>query len=81
MKLFSFIKKLFSRKSTETAEVSNQPTVMEGVVPTHDVFGEGKVIGVDGNLIIVDFDNHGRKTMVGNHVKLHLVKKGGDFQA
>ena len=52
-----------------------------GDILTHDVFGEGKVIGVDGNLIIVDFDNHGRKTMVGNHVKLHLVKKGGDFQA
>lgn len=40
MKLFSFIKNLFSRKSTETAEVVNQPAVKEGVVPTHDVFGD-----------------------------------------
>ena len=81
MKLFSFIKKFFSRKSTKTVEVVNQTSVTKSTTPTHDVFGEGKVIGVDGNLIIVDFDNHGRKTMVGNHVKLHLVKKGGDFQA
>jgi hypothetical protein len=33
MKLFSFIKTLFSRKSTETVEVVNY-------VPTHDVFGD-----------------------------------------
>lgn len=33
MKLFSFIKNLFSRKSTETVEVVNR-------VPTYDVFGD-----------------------------------------
>ena len=33
MKLFSFIKSLFSRKSTEDAEKLN-------CVPTHDVFGD-----------------------------------------
>ena len=40
MKLFSFIKKFFSRKSTETVEVENQTSVSKGVAPTHDVFGD-----------------------------------------
>ena len=40
MKLFSFIKNLFSRKPTKTVEVVNQPAVVESVIPTHDVFGD-----------------------------------------
>ena len=40
MKLFSFIKNLFSRKSTETVEVENQTSVTKSTVPTHDVFGD-----------------------------------------
>lgn len=41
MKLFSFIKNLFSCKSTETVEtLVNQPTVTEGTGSTHDVFGD-----------------------------------------
>lgn len=40
MKLFSFIKNLFSRKSTETVEVENQTSVSKGDAPTHDVFGD-----------------------------------------
>ena len=40
MKLFSFIKKFFSRKSTETVEVENQTSVSKGDAPTHDVFGD-----------------------------------------
>ena len=40
MKLFSFIKKFFSRKSTETVEVVNQTSVTKSTVPTHDVFGD-----------------------------------------
>lgn len=40
MKLFSFIKNLFSRKSAETVEVVNQSSVTEKAVPTHDVFGD-----------------------------------------
>ena len=40
MKLFSFIKNFFSRKSAETVEVVNQSSVTEKVVPTHDVFGD-----------------------------------------
>lgn len=53
MKLFSFIKNLFSRKSTETVEVVNQPTVSEGVVPTHDVFGD--VIDTHDYLVPVEY--------------------------
>lgn len=40
MKLFSFIKNLFRRKSTKTVEVVNQPSATDGAVPTHDVFGD-----------------------------------------
>ena len=40
MKLFSFLKNLFSCKSTKNVEVVNQPTVMEDAIPTHDVFGD-----------------------------------------
>ena len=40
MKLFSFIKNLFRRKSTETVEVVNQTTVSKDATPTHDVFGD-----------------------------------------
>ena len=40
MKLFSFIKNLFRRKSTETVEVKNQTTVTKDAAPTHDVFGD-----------------------------------------
>ena len=40
MKLFSFVKKLFSRKSTETVEVENQTSVAKSTTPTHDVFGD-----------------------------------------
>ena len=48
-----------------------------GDILSHDSFGQGKVVALDGNLIIVDFEYHGRKTMVGNHIKLKLIKKGG----
>ena len=40
MKLFSFIKKFFSRKSTETVEVENQTSVAKSTTPTYDVFGD-----------------------------------------
>lgn len=40
MKLFSFIKNLFSRKSTETVEVENQMSEAKSPTPTHDVFGD-----------------------------------------
>ena len=52
MKLFSFIKKLYSRKSTETIEtVLNQPT--KGSIPTHDVFGD--VIDTHDYLVPVEY--------------------------
>lgn len=53
MKLFSFIKTLFRRKSTEIVEVVNQPSVMENVVPTHDVFGDE--IGTHDYLVPVEY--------------------------
>ena len=40
MKLFSFIKNLFSRKSAETVEVENQTSVTKSTTPTYDVFGD-----------------------------------------
>ncbi len=38
---------------------------------THDAFGEGKVIGTDGDVIIVDFANFGVKKMLATHHMLH----------
>ena len=53
MKLFSFIKKFFRRKSTETVEVVNQTSVMKGTTPTHDVFGDK--IDVHDYLVPVEY--------------------------
>lgn len=53
MKLFSFIKKFFSRKSTETVEVENQTSVSKGDAPTHDVFGDK--IDVHDYLVPVEY--------------------------
>ena len=52
MKLFSFIKNLFNRKSTETVEtVVNHQS--EGSIPTHDVFGD--VIDTHDYLVPVEY--------------------------
>lgn len=44
----------------------------EGDLLTHQVFGEGIVKKVEGDIIIVNFKNFGEKKMLGNH---HMLKK------
>lgn len=44
---------------------------------THEVFGKGVVVKViDDTMIEVNFDNHGRKTLLSNHPKIHRESKG-----
>ncbi len=53
---------------------SNNITWNVGDILIHKSLGRGKVIKVDGdNIIQVEFDNHGIKTILGNHPS---VKKG-----
>lgn len=47
----------------------------------HDAFGNGIVKVVDGNLITVDFETFGLKTLLGSHIKLHKISKDGGFDA
>ena len=54
--------------------VNNETKWKVGDLLTHDAFGDGKVIEVDGDIIIVDFENFGIKKMLGSHHMLH--KKG-----
>ncbi len=46
-------------------------------IAEHDTFGRGIVKVVDKTLVTIDFENHGLKTLVGNHIKLHKINKGG----
>lgn len=47
-----------------------------GDVAIHDIFGKGVVTKVMGDIIEVDFDVQGKKTLLGNHKKLHKEEKG-----
>ncbi|MFA6755322.1 MAG: UvrD-helicase domain-containing protein [Bacilli bacterium] len=49
---------------------SNNITWHVGDTAVHEVFGEGKVLGIDGDIIEVDFKDYGRKKLLGNHPKL-----------
>lgn len=45
----------------------------------HDVFGRGIVTGIiDDTIIQVDFEQHGRKSILGSHPKIHREKGGID---
>lgn len=48
-----------------------------GDIAIHDVFGRGVVTGIiDDTIIQVDFENHGRKSILGSHPKIHREKGG-----
>lgn len=45
----------------------------------HDVFGKGVVTKViDDSIIEVDFENHGKKSIMSNHPKIHKDDKGAE---
>lgn len=48
-----------------------------GDIAIHDVFGRGVVTGIiDDTIIQVDFEKHGRKSILGSHPKIHREKGG-----
>ena len=49
-----------------------------GDIAIHDVFGRGVVVGIiDDTILDIDFDEHGRKSILGSHPKIHKEEKGG----
>ncbi len=56
--------------SSATSFNSNNIIWKVGDIAVHQTFGEGVVIGVDGDLIKVNFKNFGLKTLIGTHPKL-----------
>ncbi len=51
-----------------------------GDIAHHETFGDGKVVElISKDIIVIDFDNGGRKTLMANHPRLSRLKsKGGD---
>ena len=48
-----------------------------GDVAIHDVFGRGIVVGIiDGTILQIDFDSHGRKSILASHPKVRKEQKG-----
>ena len=49
-----------------------------GDIAVHDVFGRGVVVNViDDTIIEIDFEQHGRKSILASHPKVHKEEKGG----
>ena len=50
-----------------------------GDIVIHDVFGRGIVVGIiDGTILQIDFDTHGRKSILASHPKVRKEQKGVD---
>ena len=48
-----------------------------GDVAIHEVFGRGVVVSViDGTILQIDFDTHGRKSILASHPKIRKEEKG-----
>lgn len=48
-----------------------------GDIAVHDVFGRGVVTGIiDETIIEVNFENHGKKSILATHPKIHKEEKG-----
>ena len=64
--------------------IKNQPLYHQeqsswkiGDIAVHDVFGRGKVVGIiDDTIIEVEFENHGKKSILATHPKIHKEEKG-----
>lgn len=58
--------------------ISSTPDWRVGDIVIHDVFGRGVVVSViDDTILEIDFDNHGRKSILASHPKVHKEEKGG----
>ena len=48
-----------------------------GDIAIHEVFGRGVVVGIiDGTILQIDFDTHGRKSILASHPKVSKEEKG-----
>ena len=48
-----------------------------GDVAIHEVFGRGTVVSIiDGTILQIDFENHGRKSILASHPKVRKEQKG-----
>ena len=48
-----------------------------GDIAIHDVFGRGVVVGIiDGTILQIDFEQHGRKSILATHPKIKKEQKG-----
>ena len=48
-----------------------------GDIAIHEVFGRGVVVGIiDGTILQIDFDTHGRKSILASHPKISKEEKG-----
>lgn len=48
-----------------------------GDIAIHDVFGRGTVVSIiDGTILQVDFEQHGKKSILASHPKIHKEEKG-----
>ena len=67
----------------EVEEEKPQPVRQEidwkvGDIAIHDTFGRGVVVGIiDDTIIEIDFEQHGRKSILGSHPKVHKEERGG----
>ena len=49
-----------------------------GDIAIHDVFGRGIVVAIiDGTILSIEFEEHGRKSILSTHPKIHKESKGG----
>lgn len=49
-----------------------------GDIAVHDVFGRGVVAGIiDDTILEIDFEEHGRKSILASHPKIHKEERGG----
>lgn len=75
-----FAKKYYYRPSHPESSLSeifikNDISWEVGDIAMHKTFGEGKVLSVEGDVIVVDFKDFGVKKMVANHPKLSRKEK------
>ena len=65
--------------STYKNPYSNKATWKAGDIAVHDVFGRGVVLEViDDAILEIDFENHGKKSILASHPKVHKEERGGE---
>lgn len=65
-------------KEEEPKPTSNNIVWNVGDIAYHEVFGRGTVVGIiDDTILEIEFDEHGRKSILGSHPKIRKEEKGG----